>query len=72
MNPMELIPTSVCLTVYTGGPEDFMATPLSDIASKFESGQMSIPIKSYKLEDIVKAHRAMDENRAGAKMVVLV
>jgi hypothetical protein len=69
---MELIPTSVCLTVYSGGPGDFMATPLDEIAQKIVSGEMNIPIKTYQLEEITDVHRAMDENRAGAKMVVLV
>jgi D-arabinose 1-dehydrogenase-like Zn-dependent alcohol dehydrogenase len=69
---MELIPTSVCLTVYAGGPDDFMATPLDEIAQRIVNGGMNIPIKTYQLEEISEAHRAMDENKAGAKMVVLL
>jgi hypothetical protein len=60
------------LTVYAGGPDDFIAMPLDDIAERIVSGQMTIPIKTYQLNEITEAHRAMDEDRAGAKMVVLV
>jgi len=32
-SPMEVIPTSVCLTTYDGGPEDFMPTPLGSLSA---------------------------------------
>jgi len=70
--PMAVIPTSVCLTVYGGGPNEFMATPLAELIEKIQKGEMKIPIgKVYKLDEIVEAHRMMDSNQAGGKIVVL-
>ena len=31
---MEAIPTAVCLTSYAGGPDEFMNTPLEDLAKQ--------------------------------------
>jgi hypothetical protein len=33
-SPMDVIPTSVCLTTYDGGPEDFMLTPLDELVEQ--------------------------------------
>jgi NADPH:quinone reductase-like Zn-dependent oxidoreductase len=71
-NPMELIPSAVYLTAYSGGPEDFMRTPLEDMAKQIARGEMKLPIgKVFKLDDIVEAHRVMEGNKAGGKIVVL-
>ncbi|KAF2033132.1 GroES-like protein [Setomelanomma holmii] len=72
-NPMEKIPTGVCLTSYSGGPDDFLQTPLAELAEQFLGGNLKLPIgKVFKLDKIVEAHRAMDGNKAGGKIVVLV
>ena len=71
-NPMEVIPTSVCLTTYDGGPEDFILTHSMNWSSK--SPRISCASRSdgvFKLGEIVEAHRCMEENRAGGKIVVL-
>ncbi|KAK5741626.1 hypothetical protein LTR17_003831 [Elasticomyces elasticus] len=71
-SPMDSIPTSVCLTCYDGGEEAFMSTPLQELVDQIEAGTLSISIgKTFKLDDIVEAHRTMEENRAGGKIVVL-
>jgi NADPH:quinone reductase-like Zn-dependent oxidoreductase len=71
-SPMEVIPTSVCLTTYDGGPEDFMLTPLDELVEQVAAGTLSVQIgRVFKLDDIVEAHRCMEENRAGGKIVVL-
>jgi len=73
LNPMELIPTGVCLTVYSGSEKDFVQTPLEEMAQKVTSGQMKIQVgRVFKLDDIVEAHKLMDSNKAGGKIVVLV
>ncbi|RDW82981.1 Zn-dependent oxidoreductase [Coleophoma crateriformis] len=70
--PFESIPYAVSLTIYGGGPEQFMATPLEEMAQQIKDGTMKIQIgKVFKLDDIVEAHRCMEENRAGGKIVVL-
>lgn len=71
-SPMEAIPTAVNLTAYSGGPEDFMATPLEELAKQIKAGTLKLQIgKVFKLDQIVEAHRAMEENTAGGKIVVL-
>ena len=70
--PMDVIPTGVCLTVYAGESEDFMRTPLNDFARQIEAGTLRIQLgKTFHLDEIVEAHRVMEENRAGGKIVVL-
>jgi NADPH:quinone reductase-like Zn-dependent oxidoreductase len=70
--PMESIPTSVCLTTYAGGPEDFMRTPLQDLVQQIEAATLPVAVgKTFKLDEIAEAHRLMEENKAGGKVVVL-
>ena len=70
--PMDVIPTGVCLTVYAGESEDFMRTPLNDLARQIEAGKLHIQVgKTFHLDEIVEAHRVMEENKAGGKIVVL-
>ncbi|KAL8660943.1 MAG: hypothetical protein Q9202_006067 [Teloschistes flavicans] len=70
--PMEHIPTTVCLTSYGGGNEDVLATPLDKLCQEVKEGRMKVQIgKVFKIDDIVKAHEAMEENKAGGKIVVL-
>jgi NADPH:quinone reductase-like Zn-dependent oxidoreductase len=71
-SPMEVIPPSVCLTTYDGGPEDFMMTPLDELVAQIAAGTLRVQVgKVFKLDDIVEAHRCMEENRASGKIVVL-
>ncbi|EME44020.1 hypothetical protein DOTSEDRAFT_62545 [Dothistroma septosporum NZE10] len=70
--PMGAILHLVCLTTYSGGSEDFMKTPLQEPVDQIEAGTLPITIgMSYKLDEIVEAHRTTDENRAGGSIVVL-
>ncbi|KAK3700442.1 hypothetical protein LTR37_015946 [Vermiconidia calcicola] len=71
-NPMEHIPVSVCLTVYSGGNEEFVTMPVQHLVEQIEKGELKVPIgKVFNLEDIEEAHRVMDANTAGGKIVVL-
>jgi len=70
--PMEAIPTSVCLTTYAGEAGDFIATPLQEFVSEVEAGHSSVKVgRVFRLDEIVEAHRLMEENRAEGKLVVL-
>jgi NADPH:quinone reductase-like Zn-dependent oxidoreductase len=70
--PMEAIPTAVRLTAYAGESEDFMNTPLEDLASQVAAGTLAVQIgRVFQLDEIVEAHRCMEENKAGGKIVVL-
>ncbi|KAI9710361.1 MAG: hypothetical protein M1820_002856 [Bogoriella megaspora] len=71
-NPMEKIPNAVCLTSYGGGSDDFMETPLADLAQQAEAGRLNIEIgRTMHIDDIVEAHKLMESNKAGGKIVVL-
>ena len=70
--PMDAIPTAVCLTSYAGESEDFMRMPLQDLVDQIEKGTLRVQIgKTFQLDEIVEAHRCMEENKAGGKIVVL-
>jgi NADPH:quinone reductase-like Zn-dependent oxidoreductase len=70
--PMEVIPTAVSLTTYDGGVADFMRTPLQQLADQVEAGALRVHVgKILHLDQIVEAHRLMEENKAGGKIVVL-
>ena len=70
-SPMGAIPTAVNLTTYSGGAEDFISTPLQQVVDAVEAGNFTPPIgKTYMIDEIVEAHRAMETNSAGGKIVV--
>jgi NADPH:quinone reductase-like Zn-dependent oxidoreductase len=63
----------VCLTSYSGDSNDFIQTPLEELAQQIEAGTLRLQIgRVFRMEDIVEAHRTMEENKAGGKIVVLV
>ena len=73
LNPMELIPSGVCLTVYAGGSEDVLATPFAELVQLVAEGKMKVPVgKVMGLEEIVEAHELMESNTAGGKVVIVV
>lgn len=71
-SPMEAIPTAVGLTTYDGGPGDFMRTPLQELLDQIATGSLRVQVgRVFRLDEIAEAHRAMEENKAGGKVVVL-
>jgi NADPH:quinone reductase-like Zn-dependent oxidoreductase len=71
-SPMDIIPTAICLTTYDGGAEDFIRTPLQQLVDKIETGVLRVHVgKVFHLDQIAEAHRCMEENKAGGKIVVL-
>jgi NADPH:quinone reductase-like Zn-dependent oxidoreductase len=71
--PMEAIPTAVSLTTYAGESEDFMRTPIEDLVEQIAGGTLRVQVgKTFHLDEIVEAHRCMEENKAGGKIVVLI
>jgi len=70
--PMEAIPTAVSLTTYAGESEDFMRTPLQGLVENIAAGTLHVQLgRTFHLDEIVEAHRCMEENKAGGKIVVL-
>jgi NADPH:quinone reductase-like Zn-dependent oxidoreductase len=71
-DPMMAIPTAVYLTTYDGEPEDFMAMPLQELVDDIAAGTLPVHVgKVFRLDQIVEAHRLMEANEAGGKIVVL-
>ena len=71
-SPMGAIPTAVNLTTYSGGSDDFVATPLQQVVDAVDAGTFAPPIgRTFAIDDIVEAHRVMEENSAGGKIVVM-
>ncbi len=71
-SPMGVIPTAVNLTTYAGGADDFIDTPLQAFVDALEAGTAKIrtgPV--FPIDDIVDAHRTMEEDRAAGKIVVV-
>lgn len=70
-SPMDAIPTAVNLTTYSGGAEDLLSTPLQQVVEAVEAGNFVVPIgRTFVIDEIVEAHRAMETNSAGGKIVV--
>ncbi len=71
-SPMGAIPSTVNLTTYSGGSQDFIDTPLQTVVNEVEAGRMTPRIgRVFQLDEIVEAHRCMEDNAAGGKIVVL-
>ncbi len=71
-SPMDAIPPTVNLTTYSGGSTDFIETPLQMVVNEVEGGRMTPKIgRVFQLDGIVEAHRCMEDNTAGGKIVVL-
>nr|KAK5444454.1 hypothetical protein LTR18_004158 [Exophiala xenobiotica] len=70
--PMDTIGSAKYLTAYSGGPTEFMDTPLNDLLKQIEAGTMTVQIgKVFKLDEIVQAHETQEKNTARGKIVVL-
>ncbi len=70
--PMDVIPTGVLLTTYSGGVEDFLAMPLQALIDQVATGELPVAqARVFKLDDIAEAHRLMESNQAGGKIVVV-
>ena len=71
-SPMGAIPSTVNLTTYSGGSQEFIDTPLKTVVNEIEAGRMAPKVgRVFQLDDIVEAHQCMEDNAAGGKIVVL-
>ncbi len=56
---------------HPGGAEDFLSTPLQQVEDAVEDGTFTPPIgRTFGIDDIVEAHRMMETNAAGGKIVI--
>jgi NADPH2:quinone reductase len=69
--PIEFIPTGVRLTAYGGGARNLPSEVLAGTAAAIQRGEFAWPVEVYAMEDVVRAHEDMEQNRVVAKQVVL-
>ncbi|RYY23622.1 MAG: NADPH:quinone reductase [Sphingobacteriaceae bacterium] len=70
--PMEYIPATVNLTVYDSGQIRVDQENFWQFIADVEAGEIKLNIgKTFTLDEIAEAHRLMDSNAAGGKIVVL-
>ncbi|KAG8532847.1 uncharacterized protein KY384_002725 [Bacidia gigantensis] len=68
--PMAALGTEKYLSSYDGGQKDFINTPLTEMIKQVKNGELAIKIgKTFGLEQIVEAHRTMEADRAGGKIL---
>jgi len=60
------------MATYAGESEDFMRTPIEGLVEQIAGGTLRVQVgKTFHLDEIVEAHRCMEENKAVGKIVVL-
>lgn len=70
--PMAAIPTAVSLTTYSGGAGKFMAMPLQRLVDEVQKGKFPVKVgRIFRLDEIAEAHRCIEANEAGGKIVVV-
>jgi NADPH:quinone reductase len=71
--PIQYIPSGVFLTGYGGESDDVTPAQLQSFVDAVASGAIKIAIdRVFAFDDIVAAHRYMEDNRATGKLVVRV
>lgn len=71
-NPEDTLPKGATYGFYGGEQEDFHAMPLQQMVDQVANGKLVVQIgKKFTIDEIVEAHRVMEENTAGGKIVVL-
>ncbi len=70
--PMDYIPATAYLTVYSTGQIRIGVQLFQDFINKIERGDIKPQIKRiFKLDEIVEAHKLMESNSGGGKIVVV-
>ncbi|MEE9276445.1 MAG: zinc-binding alcohol dehydrogenase family protein [bacterium] len=71
--PFEMIPPTIGFTVYAGEAEDLDLGELKKYAGRVMNGEIKVNIgRVFRMDEIVKAHQYMEENRAQGKLVVVL
>lgn len=73
-SPMASIPTAVNLTAYHSSVKAFVETPLDEIVDQLGTERVKALIGKVfvGLDKINEAHKCMDEDKAGGKIVILI
>lgn len=71
--PMDYIPAAVKLTVFDSGQVRVEPNAFQSFISEMEKGEIQLSIgRVFQFDQIVQAHRLMDSNKAGGKIVVVI
>ncbi|WP_108250393.1 zinc-binding alcohol dehydrogenase family protein [Planctomonas deserti] len=71
--PMDFIPNGVRLTAYYGEASDLPADVLQAFLDSVTSREVSVPVgKVYAFDEVVQAHRDMEEGAVTGKLVVVL
>jgi NADPH:quinone reductase-like Zn-dependent oxidoreductase len=71
--PMDWLPNGVRLTAYSGEASGLPASELHAFLDAVAAGAASVPIgRVYRLDEIVEAHRDMENGTVGGKAVVVL
>ena len=67
------IPTGVRLTSYSGGSGDVTPATQQRVVDQVADGTLVLPLgRVFPFEALVEAHRVMDANTGGGKLVVVI
>lgn len=70
--PIDYLPRGVRLTAYAGDAGDLPTTVLQEFLDAVAAGEAHVPIhRTYRIEEIARAHADMEAGRATGKLVVL-
>ncbi|WP_458117265.1 zinc-binding alcohol dehydrogenase family protein [Arthrobacter sp. D2-10] len=70
--PMDWLPNGVRLTAYSGGAADLPPNVLQEFLDAVAAGEARVPVgATYRMNEIVRAHRDLEANAVGGKAVVL-
>lgn len=71
--PMDWLPNGVRLTAYSGEASGLPGPALQEFLDAVEAGAAVVPIgRTYRIDEIVQAHRDLEANTVGGKAVVVL
>jgi NADPH:quinone reductase-like Zn-dependent oxidoreductase len=71
-SPLTDLPNRVKLCSYAGDNADFLAMPWEDLVRDADDGVFEIPVGTFRLDEIHKVHKILEEGGGGHKMVVVL
>ncbi len=70
--PMDIIPATVCLTVYDSGQIRIGLAEFQNFIQQIEGGKLRLSInRTFSLDEITLAHELMESNSGAGKIVIL-
>ncbi|QLI70021.1 Quinone oxidoreductase [Metarhizium brunneum] len=60
------------LTGYSGDPKDFLALPWGELIRAVEKGEIKVPVREFRLDQLQEVHDTLEQGGGGQKMVVVI